>query len=98
MGDKDYILQTYANYPEEKVRSSINCINVITFWQGFLYKCLGVVMRKTTHKQFVQTNLDMMFTTIRHTNQFEREVSRICKCLCESIDLGMCNWCWVCSC
>ena len=32
-------------------------------------------MRKTTHKQFVHNNLEMMFATIRHTNQSEREVS-----------------------
>lgn len=35
-------------------------------------------MRKTTHKQFVQTSLEMMFATIRHNNQSEREVRRIC--------------------
>ncbi|XP_011410499.2 PREDICTED: maestro heat-like repeat-containing protein family member 1 [Amphimedon queenslandica] len=58
LGDKEYILRTYEQFPEEK---------------GFLYKCLGVVMRKTTHKQFVHTNLEMMFATIRHSNQSERE-------------------------
>jgi hypothetical protein len=58
MSDREYITQTYSNYPAEK---------------GFLYKCLGVIMRKTTHKQFVQTTLDTMFATIRHTNQPERE-------------------------
>lgn len=58
MGDKEYITATYANDSDEK---------------GFLYKCLGVVMRKATHKQFVQLQLEMMFNTIKHTSQAERE-------------------------
>lgn len=47
---------------------------VYSLSQGFLYKCLGVVMRKTTHKQFVQTSLEMMFSSVKHTSQEEREV------------------------
>ena len=43
--------------------------------QGFLYKCMGVILRKATHKQFVQNHLDMMFATIKHTSQVERDVS-----------------------
>ena len=42
--------------------------------QGFLYKCLGVLMRKSHHKQFVNSHLEMMFATIRHSSQAEREV------------------------
>ena len=42
--------------------------------QGFLYKCLGVVMRKSTHKQFVQSTLEVMFASIKHASQDEREV------------------------
>lgn len=57
MGDKDMLLK-YSSYPEEK---------------GFLYKCLGVLMRKSGHKQFVQKHLDMMFATVKHSSQIERE-------------------------
>ena len=60
MGSKEVITNSYSMFPEEK---------------GFLYKCLGVLMRKSTHKQFVQTNLDNIFSTIKHTSQVEREVS-----------------------
>ena len=60
MGSKDVIVASYSAFPDEK---------------GFLYKCLGVLMRKSTHKQFVQTHLDTMFATIKHTSQVEREVS-----------------------
>lgn len=81
--------------------TSIHC-SCIIFFQGFLYKCLGVVMRKTTHKQFVQNSLEMMFGTVKHTSQEEREVCIIeytvvcnyfmmCSCL-----LGMCYWFWFC--
>lgn len=31
-------------------------------------------MRKATHKQFVQIHLEMMFATIKHSSQEEREV------------------------
>ena len=42
--------------------------------QGFLFKCLGVVMRKATQRQFVQKLLDTIFATVKHSNQVEREV------------------------
>ncbi len=59
LGSKDTVVGRYSSYPEEK---------------GFLYKCLGVLMRKSVHKQFVQSHLDMMFSTVKHSNQVEREV------------------------
>ena len=31
-------------------------------------------MRKSGHKQFVQKHLDMMFATVKHSSQIEREV------------------------
>ena len=43
--------------------------------QGFGYKCLGVVMRKATHKKFVQDHLKLMFSSVKHYSQIEREVS-----------------------
>lgn len=60
LGDRDKLNQTYSGYSEEK---------------GFLYKCMGVVLRKSTHKQFVQKHLDTMFATVKHSSQLEREVS-----------------------
>ena len=36
---------------------------------------MGVIMRKATHKQFVQNHLDMMFATVKHSSQAERDVS-----------------------
>eukprot|EP00058_Branchiostoma_floridae_P019456 XP_002604946.1 hypothetical protein BRAFLDRAFT_77203 [Branchiostoma floridae] len=48
----------YNNHPEEK---------------NFLYKCLGVIMRSCSNKQFVQQHLDLLFSTVKHTSQVERE-------------------------
>lgn len=62
MGDRDTVLSQYSGFPEEK---------------SFLYKCMGVMMRKSTHKQFVQKHLDMMFFTVKHSHQVEREVGLI---------------------
>ena len=59
MADKEKLVQTYSQFSEDK---------------GFLYKCLGVVLRKSTHKQFVQKHLDTMFATVKHSSQVEREV------------------------
>ena len=61
MGDKEKIIQTYNYFPEDK---------------GFLYKCMGVILRKSSHKQFVQKHLDTMFATVKHTSQVEREVRK----------------------
>ena len=48
----------YAEYSDEK---------------AVLYKCQGVVLRKTTNKVFLQGQLTAMFNTMRHTKQVERE-------------------------
>lgn len=48
----------YQDYPEEK---------------NFLFKCLGVIMRKLTRKQVIQKCLDQMFDSVKHTSQIERE-------------------------
>jgi hypothetical protein len=60
MGDREKLVQTYSSFPEDK---------------GFLYKCLGVILRKSSHKEFVKKHLDTMFATVKHTSQVEREVS-----------------------
>ena len=59
MGDREAIVGRYNTFPDEK---------------GFLYKCLGVLMRKSTHKQFVVKHLDSVFATVKHSSQTEREV------------------------
>ncbi|KAK7500196.1 hypothetical protein BaRGS_00008419, partial [Batillaria attramentaria] len=48
----------YVNCPQEK---------------NFLYKCLGVIMRKSTKKDFVNKHLDIIFSSIKHSDQTERE-------------------------
>ena len=35
---------------------------------------MGVVMRKSTKKEFVAKHLDLIFSTVKHTSQLEREV------------------------
>ena len=46
----------------------------VIFLQNFLYKCVGVAMRKSTKKDFVNKMLDLIFSTVKHTDQLEREV------------------------
>lgn len=42
--------------------------------QNFLFKCMGVVLNKVTNKDFVQMNLNIMFSSVKHSSQVEREV------------------------
>ncbi|XP_060075327.1 maestro heat-like repeat-containing protein family member 1 isoform X2 [Ylistrum balloti] len=62
----------YNNYPEEK---------------NFLYKCLGVVMRKSNKKDFVNKHLDLIFSTIKHSDQTEREGCAIAMGFCAASHL-----------
>jgi hypothetical protein len=39
----------------------------------FAYKCLGVVLNKSTSKNTIDRQLDAIFNTVNHTNQHERE-------------------------
>ena len=39
-----------------------------------LFKCLGVIMRKTTKKEFISTHLEMVYKAVDHSIQIEREV------------------------
>ncbi|KAJ7383167.1 Mroh1p [Desmophyllum pertusum] len=48
----------YTHLPEEK---------------NFLFKCMGVVLNKVTNKDFVQMNLNIMFSSVKHSSQVERE-------------------------
>ncbi|ESO87809.1 hypothetical protein LOTGIDRAFT_234834 [Lottia gigantea] len=41
--------------------------------KNFLYKCLGIIMRKSTKKEFVTKHLDLVFNSVKHTDQTERE-------------------------
>ncbi|XP_071092263.1 maestro heat-like repeat-containing protein family member 1 [Haliotis cracherodii] len=41
--------------------------------KNFLYKCLGIIMRKSTKKDFVAKHLDLLFSTVKHTEQVEKE-------------------------
>ncbi|XP_033117617.1 maestro heat-like repeat-containing protein family member 1 isoform X2 [Anneissia japonica] len=55
--------------------------------KNFLYKCLGVIMRKVTKKDFVKKHLNILFTTVKHTNQVEREGCAIGLGFCASSHL-----------
>ncbi|GFN92402.1 maestro heat-like repeat family member 1 [Plakobranchus ocellatus] len=41
--------------------------------RNFAFKCLGIVMRKSTKKDFVNKHLDLIFQTVKHADQTERE-------------------------
>ncbi|XP_064611998.1 maestro heat-like repeat-containing protein family member 1 [Liolophura sinensis] len=62
----------YSNMPEEK---------------NFLFKCLGIVCRKSTKKEFVIKHLDLIFSSVRHNSQVEREGCAIALGFCASSHL-----------
>ncbi|XP_062573049.1 maestro heat-like repeat-containing protein family member 1, partial [Saccostrea cucullata] len=65
-------LPLYNSYPEEK---------------NFAYKCIGIIMRKSTKKDFVNKHLDLMFSTVKHTDQVEREGVAIAMGFCAASHL-----------
>ncbi|XP_065915103.1 maestro heat-like repeat-containing protein family member 1 [Dysidea avara] len=68
------VVKLYNEFPEEK---------------GFGYKCLGVVMRKSSHKKFVQDHLKLMFSSVKHYSQIEREGCAIGTGFCAASHLDM---------
>ncbi|XP_034336261.2 maestro heat-like repeat-containing protein family member 1 isoform X2 [Magallana gigas] len=62
----------YHSYPEEK---------------NFLYKCIGIIMRKSTKKDFINKHLDLIFSTVKHTDQVEREGVAIAMGFCAASHL-----------
>ncbi|XP_067937977.1 maestro heat-like repeat-containing protein family member 1 [Watersipora subatra] len=51
-------LALYKKYPLEK---------------SFCLKCMGIVLRKVQHKDFIQSQLELMFSEVDHTNTSEQE-------------------------
>ena len=45
------------------------------FFQNFLYKFLGAVVRKSNTKDFVNKHITTILNTVKHSSQLEREVS-----------------------
>ncbi|BFZ13379.1 hypothetical protein BsWGS_16418 [Bradybaena similaris] len=41
--------------------------------RNFAFKCLGIIMRKSTKKDFVIKHIDLIFSTVKHLDQVERE-------------------------
>jgi len=41
--------------------------------KSMLYKCLGVIMRKSTKKDFINTHLELIYKSVDHSIQIERE-------------------------
>ena len=39
-----------------------------------LYKCLGIVLRKSGKREVVSKQLNNIFTTVKHSDQEQREV------------------------
>ncbi|CAG2234423.1 unnamed protein product [Mytilus edulis] len=62
----------YNNYPDEK---------------NFMYKCLGVITRKSTKKDFVGKHLDLIFGSVKHSDQTEREGCAIAMGFCAASHL-----------
>jgi len=48
----------YEHYPHEK---------------SFLFKCLGIVMRKSSNKSFVSQHIDLILASVKHHSCVERE-------------------------
>lgn len=54
-----------------------HCLLLFSCSQNFLFKCIGVVLNKISNKDFVHTHLNIMFSSVKHSSQVEREVSNI---------------------
>jgi len=65
----------YQKYPEEK---------------GFLYKCIGIVLRKTSTTDFVREHLNLIFSTVDHSNDIEREGCAMALGFCGASHLDQC--------
>ena len=48
--------------------------SVLPLAQNFLFKCIGIVLRKSTNKNLIQGLLNAMFGAVKHANNVEREV------------------------
>lgn len=46
--------------------------------KNFLYKCIGVILRNSTKKEFISKHLDLIFSTVKHSDKLEREGCAIC--------------------
>ncbi len=53
----------------------------------FAYKCLGLVLNKTTSKTTIDKQLDTIFGTVDHSNQREREGCAVSFGYCASVHL-----------
>ena len=45
--------------------------------KNFAYKCLGLVLSKTQSKSTIDRQLDIIYNTMNHNNQLEREVKHL---------------------
>ncbi|KAK3746766.1 hypothetical protein QZH41_013595 [Actinostola sp. cb2023] len=55
--------------------------------KNFLYKCFGIVLRKVKQNGFLQTQLGLIFSTIKHSSQEEREGCAIGVGFCAATNL-----------
>ncbi|XP_059496590.1 maestro heat-like repeat-containing protein family member 1 [Stegostoma tigrinum] len=67
-------LSNYSNHPSEK---------------GFLYKCVGVVLRQTTDINVVRKQLVEVLHSVRHTEPLEREGVAVCIGFCAKTHLDV---------
>ncbi len=66
--------------------------NNFWFWilQSFLYKCLGIVLRKAGTSDFIREHLNLIFSSVDHTSQIEREGCAIGIGFCAASHLDKC--------
>lgn len=58
--------------------------------KNFLYKCLGVVLRKIGTTDFIREHLNLIFSSVDHTNQTEREGCAVGVGFCAASHLDQC--------
>ena len=58
--------------------------------KNFLYKCLGVVLRKIGTTDFIREHLNLIFSTVDHNNQVEREGCAVGVGFCAASHLDQC--------
>lgn len=57
----------------EAFGQQIALYNSLPAEKNFLYKCLGVILRNSTKKEFISKHFDLIFSTVKHSDKLERE-------------------------
>ncbi|XP_047135268.1 maestro heat-like repeat-containing protein family member 1 isoform X1 [Hydra vulgaris] len=74
----------------QEMGTQISLYNGFPDDKNFLYKCLGVILRKIGTTEFIREHLNIIFSTVDHNNQIEREGCAVGVGFCAASHLDQC--------